>query len=237
MIGNNWIALVITLALALLWLRFNDFIAHRGLISSQLSRKMIHMGTGPIFVLCWLLFDDAFLARWLAALVPALITAQFVLVGLGVIKDPQAVSAMSRTGRREEILRGPLYYGIVFVALTLAFWKSSPVGIVALMLLCGGDGLADVVGKRIQSVAVPWSPNKTLAGSATVFLGGIAFSVVVLEVYILSGLFPGTLANYMPGLLVISLAAMLVESLPFKDIDNLTVPAVSVILGLVLWGL
>ncbi len=236
MIGNNWIALVITLALALLWLRFNDAVAHRGLISSQLSRKLIHMGTGPIFVLCWLFFDDAPLARWLAALVPAMITAQFALVGLGVIKDQQAVDAMSRTGQREEILRGPLYYGIVFVVLTLVFWRSSPVGIVALMLLCGGDGLADVVGKRIRSAAVPWSPLKTLAGSATVFLGGLSFSMVILALYIVAGIFSNRLVDYLPGVMAVSLAAMLVESLPFRDIDNLTVPAVAVILGLLFWG-
>ena len=59
MIGNNWIALVLTFALALAWLRLNDFLAHRGVISSPLSRKIIHIGTGPIFVLCWLFFTPA----------------------------------------------------------------------------------------------------------------------------------------------------------------------------------
>lgn len=74
MLGNVWIALVITFLMALLWLRLNDFLAHRGWISGPLSRKIIHMGTGPIFVLCWLLFPDVWYARWLAALVPLSIT-------------------------------------------------------------------------------------------------------------------------------------------------------------------
>jgi phytol kinase len=38
-----------------------------------------------------------------------------------VIKDSSAVDAMSRTGDRREILRGPLYYGVAFVVLTLVF--------------------------------------------------------------------------------------------------------------------
>jgi len=54
---------------------------------------------------------------------------------------------MSRNGDRREILRGPLYYGIIFVVMTLVFWKDSPIGMVAVMLMCGGDGLADIMGR------------------------------------------------------------------------------------------
>ena len=140
--GNNLAALGITFGMALGWLRLMDFFAARGWIESKLSRKIIHIGTGPIFALCWLLFDDSAQARWLAALVPFAITVQFALVGLGVIKDEAAVKAMSRTGKAVEILRGPLFYGIVFVLLTLIFWKNSTVGLAALMMLCGGDGVA-----------------------------------------------------------------------------------------------
>lgn len=231
MIQNDWVALVITFTLALAWLRLNDFMAHRGWISGPLSRKIIHMGTGPIFVLCWLLFSNAPSARWLAALVPFAITVQFALVGLGIMKDPEAVAAMSRTGDRKEILRGPLYYGIVFVLLTLVFWKTSPLGIIALMLLCGGDGLADVIGKRVKSSKLAWSKNKSWGGTAAMFLGGWIFAVVVLAIYLSAGVWEGNVVNYLPGITVIALAGALVESLPVSDIDNFTVAATAVILG------
>jgi len=55
---NNWLAALFTLVLCVLWLRIMDFAAHRGLVESRLSRKVIHITTGPIFVLCWLLFRD-----------------------------------------------------------------------------------------------------------------------------------------------------------------------------------
>ena len=135
MFNNNVVALVVTLVIALVWLRINDFFAHKGWISSAISRKIIHIGTGPIFVLCWLLFNDSNIAPYLAAIVPLGITLQFALVGLGVIRDPSAVEAMSRTGDRREILHGPLLYGIVFVILTIVFWRRSPIGIIALMVL------------------------------------------------------------------------------------------------------
>jgi phytol kinase len=75
------------------------------------------------------MYPDVEISRWLAALVPLVITAQFVLVGTGIIKDDAAVKAMSRTGDRREILRGPLFYGIAFVAITLIYWKDSLIGI------------------------------------------------------------------------------------------------------------
>ncbi|GAP06663.1 dolichol kinase [Anaerolinea thermolimosa] len=236
MIGNDWVALGLTLGLAIIWLRFNDFLAFRGWISGQLSRKIIHLGTGPIFVLCWLFFSDAGFARWLAALVPGAITMQFVLVGAGIIQDEQAVRAMSRTGDRREVLRGPLLYGMVFVVLTLLFWKNSPVAIVALMLLCGGDGLADIVGKRLPSATLPWSPRKTLLGSLGVFFGGAILSILVVSLFVGQNVLHGPLIKYLPGIFVISFAGMVVESLPWKDIDNLTVPVVATLLGLLFWG-
>lgn len=235
MIGNNWIAFGITLALAFLWLRFMDFVAQRGWISSRLSRKIIHIGTGPIFVLCWLLFDNQPSGRFLAALIPLAITIQFMLVGFGWIKDEASVKAMSRSGDRKEILRGPLIYGIVFVVVTLFYWQN-PIGMVALMVLCGGDGIADVVGIRMESPKIPWALNKTVAGSISLFIGGSLLSLLVLFVFSLAGRLPATLSSFMPGVLVISFVAMLVESLPFKDIDNLTVPLASVILGQFLFG-
>lgn len=231
MLANNVTALAATFILALTWLRVVDFIAHRGWLSGPVSRKIIHAGTGPIFVLCWLFFRDVPASRFLAALVPFAITLQFALVGLGLWRDPAAVQAMSRTGDRREILRGPLFYGIVFIILTILYWKESPIGIVALMMLCGGDGLADIVGKRFGKTRLPWSKNKTWAGSLGMFVGGWLFSVLVIWVYLLSGAFTGSLQDYLLPITVISLVATAVESLPLNDLDNLTVPAVAVILG------
>ncbi len=228
---NEWVALVVTSAAALLWLRINDTLAHRGMISGPLSRKLIHMGTGPIFVLCWLLFPDTPEARYLAAFIPFMITLQFILIGFGMIKDKASVDAMSRHGDPREILRGPVYYGIVFVAMTLIYWKDSPIGMVALMLLCGGDGLADVIGKRIPSSNIPWSPRKTWAGTLSMFVGGWVFAIGILAVFLAAGVFPGSISAYLAPVTLIALAATAVESMPYSDIDNLTVPAVAVLLG------
>jgi phytol kinase len=232
---NNWIAALITLALSVAWLRIMDFFAHRGWIDSRLSRKIIHIGTGPLFVLCWLLYSETPDARWLAASVPLLITIQFALIGFGVIKDEASVSAMTRTGDRREILRGPLYYGIAFIALTVLFWKDSPIGMTALMLMCGGDGIADVVGRRVASPKLPWSRDKSVAGSLSVFLGGLFVAAFILWIYISLRVFPGPFSGYLAPLLLLSLAAAAIESLPFRDVDNLTVTLTAALLGMLLF--
>ena len=231
MFTNNLLALAITFIAAIAWLRLNDFAAHRGWISSHLSRKIIHIGTGPIFVLCWLLFHETPSARYLAALVPGLITIQFLLVGLGILKDEAAVQAMSRTGDRREILRGPLFYGIIFVLLTIIYWKDSPIGMVALMLMCGGDGMADIIGRRFGQRKLPWAPGKSWLGSLAMFLGGWSLALGILWAYSLSGIFASPISTYLPSVTLIALAGTVVESLPIKDIDNITVTLTALVFG------
>lgn len=228
---NNYIALAITFAIALGFLRLMDFFAHRGWIESKLSRKLIHIGTGPIFVLCWFLFNDDPSARWLAALVPFAITIQFALIGFGVIKDQASVDAMSRTGDPREILRGPLYYGIMFVALTLIYWRESPIGIIALMMMCGGDGIADIVGRKFASAKLPWSRDKSIAGTVSVFLGGWLMSAAIIFIYVSAGVFPGDFPKYLLPISVIALVGALVESLHYKDIDNISMTLASALVG------
>jgi hypothetical protein len=92
---------------------------------SRRDRKPVEPKTHPhrhgthLRPLCWLMFTDVvhlplacraraaghhdFNSRWSA---------------WGMVKDEAAVKAMSRTGDPREILRGPLFYGIVFVAMT-----------------------------------------------------------------------------------------------------------------------
>lgn len=228
---NPFLALLLTFVIAVAWLRIMDFAAHQGWVESRLSRKIIHIGTGPIFVLCWLLFPGEWYDRYLAALVPGLITIQFALIGLGIVKDEASVKAMSRSGDPREILRGPLYYGIMFVLMTVIFWKDSPVGIVALMMMCGGDGIADLVGRRFKSPKLFHSPAKSVAGSLGVFFGGWVLSAFVLAMYLLAGVFDGPVSVYLLPLTVIAAVATVIESLPQRDVDNITVTFAAALLG------
>ncbi|MEO0410021.1 MAG: phosphatidate cytidylyltransferase, partial [Cyanobacteria bacterium P01_A01_bin.135] len=175
----NALVTALTLGLAVAWLRVINAIAQRGLIPQTLSRKIIHTGTGPLFALAWPLFAPTPSARFWAALIPLLIALQFTAVGLGLLEDKAAVTAMTRQGDPQEILRGPLYYGLAAVICTL-LWRSSPAGILALMVLCGGDGLADIVGRRWGTAKLPFGSQKSWAGSGAMFLGSLIFGLGML---------------------------------------------------------
>ena len=234
MFNNYWLALIVTFAVAVLWLRLVEYFAHRKLIPAQISRKIIHIGTGLIFILCWLLFPDKPYSRFLAALVPLIITIQFLLIGSGVIKDQAAVDSMSRTGVRQEILKGPLYYGIVFILVTILFWKDNPIGLISLILLCAGDGLAEIVGIQIDSKRLPWSNRKTVIGSLSMLIASILLGILYLYIFSSVGEFSHDVKYYFPSLVTIAFAGTIIESLTKSDLDNLTVPGIAILLGQIL---
>lgn len=232
--AQDLIATGVTFGVAISWLRLMEFFAQRQWLPQTLSRKIIHIGTGLLFVLCWVLFSHAAIARYLAALVPLAFTLQFLAIGTGRLSDPAAVQAMTRHGKPAELLRGPFYYGIMVLLCTIFFWRNSPIGILALMLMCGGDGLADIVGRRWGKHKLPFNADKSWAGSVAMWGGGFIFAYGILALFNTIGYFqpPLNLFYAAKALGAIAFLATLVEALPFKDIDNITLTATAIILGL-----
>ena len=101
----------------------------------------MHVGAGPLFLLCWPLFSDAATAKNWAMVGPLALTLKAAAAGSGLIDDPKTVASMSRSGDRRELLRGPALYGAVFVAATMLCWRELS-GVLALVALCAGDGAA-----------------------------------------------------------------------------------------------
>jgi len=219
------IALLISFVIVATWLLLNDVIAQRRWLPQVLTRKLVHIGTGPIFLIAWNFFSNAWHARWLAALVPAAVLVQFLLVVSGRVARQDLVASMTRTGDPRELLRGPFAYGLVFIVCTLVFWRHSPVGIVCLMLLCGGDGLADVFGRRFGRRRLPFQTHKTWAGSAAFFLAGFAFSLIYLSLFNAWGHFQLDLVRSLGPLALLCLAGTVVEGYSATNVDNITVPA------------
>jgi phytol kinase len=115
--------------------------------------------------------------------------------------------------------------------MTVLYWKDSPIGMVALMLMCGGDGMADVIGRKFGKRKLPWAPEKSWMGSTAMFFGGWILSLGILWVFVAANVFAGPMSIYIPALTLIAIAGTIVESLPLKDIDNITITLSAVILG------
>lgn len=74
---------------------------------------------------------------------------------------------------RNELLQGPSYYAVILIAVTILFWRNSLVGFATISVMCGGDGLADIIGRRLGSAKLPWNKDKSWAGSLAMFGGNV----------------------------------------------------------------
>uniref|UniRef100_A0A383VCW5 Dolichol kinase n=1 Tax=Tetradesmus obliquus TaxID=3088 RepID=A0A383VCW5_TETOB len=211
-----------------------------GLVDQATSRKLVHIISGLAFVLTWPLYSAAPSAALLAAAVPAANAARLIATGCGWMSDAQLISSVSRSGSSSELLRGPLAYVLVLLAATTLTWRQHPAGLVAVAMMCGGDGLADIGGRRWGgSCALPWNAGKSWAGSAAMLLGGLAASLGALSYFMHFGYLPqlqalGT-AELLQRLAAISLACTAVESLPSHWLDdNITVSVTAATLSTLL---
>ena len=194
-----------------------------GVFTTPVTRKLMHMSAGPVFMLTWPFFKSRRSALW-AACVPLAMTLKFALVGLGILNIEADVRTMSRSGDRAELLRGPLLYGVVFVVSTALWFRELPAS-VALLALCFGDGVADVFGRRWgQQHKLPWSPRKSWAGSAG-FLASSFFACLCgsMAFYRCGWSAKPGIECWVPVLIACAVGAA-VESLPMKDVDNILVP-------------
>ncbi|MEW5305561.1 MAG: hypothetical protein WDW36_008093 [Sanguina aurantia] len=155
---------------------------------------------------------------------------------MGFWQDTKLVNSVSRFGDKEELLRGPLYYCIVLIAATILCWRDHPAGLVAIAMMCGGDGLADIVGRRLGTIKLPYNRSKSWAGSSAMMVGGVGMSYGLCTLFSSAGYFTCDPATLLPHLTAICLAATVVESLPVNEVvdDNLSVPAVAVALSFLL---
>jgi len=230
---HNLVALGQSLGIALSYMGAVKLLAHKKVISAHDSRKATHIGMGLLYMSTWRLYDASQAARWVSASIPIAITGQVGLVGLGVLEDEAAVQAMSRTGRREELLQGPLVYGAVHLAGTLLCWLQRPHAMVALSALCAGDGLAEVVGRRVGRHKLPWSARKSWEGSAACVAGAYAASNALLR---WNRCMPESLSPWavQARLLGVAVAAAAAESLDSSHFDNLTTTGAAALASLAL---
>ena len=133
---------------------------------------------------------------------------------------------------RRELLRGPLFYVIILQAATLAWWRTSPVPLLVVATMCGGDGVADIVGRRLPSPRLPWNPAKSVAGTTAMAVVGAGMGVGFVRLFAACGLFRVDAAAATTAAIAVAAVAAIVESLPLPWLDdNLSVPAVSAALA------
>jgi hypothetical protein len=97
-----------------------------------------------------------------------------VAVYLGLYRSQALLDIMTRSGRMEEMSQGPIWYGLVLIAATLACWRERPAGVAAVAVMCAGDGFAELVGQALGGPRWPHNRRKTVAGSCALAAFGFA---------------------------------------------------------------
>lgn len=140
------------------------------------------------------------------------------------------------SGDRREALRGPLYYCVATTFCTLLFWRGpSPVGVLALVQMCIGDGIADIVGRRWNTPHWPAvlgaRANAKTVGGTLAYVGS-AFVASLLYIYVFSvcGCVNVDVTHSVGRIAALTLVCAAVELVVPGD-DNITVPLAACILG------
>jgi len=172
----------------------------------ELSRKVVHIGTGAVVPLAWWFS----IAKPLALTVAALVT---VLIALN--HRWRWFAAMEDVDRRSI---GTVAYAAAITVLLALFWPQRPDAVCsAVLVMAFGDGLAGLIGRGMTS------PQWTVIGQRKSLAGTLTMTLVSLTV--LLGV--GWLGNANPSpltLAVITASAVLLEQFSAGGIDNLTVP-------------
>ncbi|KAL4357653.1 hypothetical protein HN51_028944 [Arachis hypogaea] len=203
-----------------------DALTHRNILNQGLSRKLVHIMSGLLFLASWPIFSNSTEARYFAAFVPFVNLLRLLVNGLSLASDEGLIKSVTREGDPKELLRGPLYYVLMLMLCALVFWRESPIGVVSLAMMCGGDGVADILGRRFGSMKIPYNQKKSWAGSISMLVFGFLVSIGMLYYYSVAGLMQLNWESTVSRVAVVSLVATIVESLPVTKVvdDNISVP-------------
>ncbi|XP_061368857.1 probable phytol kinase 1, chloroplastic isoform X3 [Gastrolobium bilobum] len=173
-----------------------DDLTRRNFLNQDLSRKLVHILSGLLFLVSWPIFSrgqhegnwvplpgeragsgraapavwapsNTTKARYFAAFVPLMNCLRLLVNGLSLASDEGLIKSVTRKGDPRELLKGPLYYVVILMLCALVFWRESPIGVVALAMMSGGDGVADIIGRRYGSMKIPYNQKKSWAGCFT----------------------------------------------------------------------
>jgi phytol kinase len=169
------------------------------------SRKLVHIGAGPVVLIAWAFGVERLIAVPAAAAITLLAALNHRMRVLPAIEDVDRHSY------------GTVAYGASITLLLWLWWPAHPAAVAAgVLVMAFGDGLAGLLGPLIPSPS--WTvlgERRSLAGTAAM---GIASLAVLLTLGLLGGGPPPA------AIALIALVATGLEQWALLGIDNLLVP-------------
>ena len=172
----------------------------------ELSRKIVHIGTGAVVPLAWF-FEIPF--------VVALPVAAVITVVTTINHQWRFIPAVEDVDRNSY---GTIAYGIAITTLLLLFWPTRADAVSAgVLVMALGDGLAGLIGRNVTS------PKWVLFGQTKSSVGTMTMAVVSGLVLIGLARWSGADLSLPAALGMVTMATGL-EQLSWSGLDNLSVP-------------
>ena len=172
----------------------------------ELSRKIVHIGTGAVVPLAWF-FEIPF--------VVALPVAAVITVVTTINHQWRFIPAVEDVDRNSY---GTIAYGIAITTLLLLFWPTRADAVSAgVLVMALGDGLAGLIGRNVAS------PKWVLFGQTKSSVGTMTMAVVSGLVLIVLAQWSGADLSLPAALGMVAMATGL-EQLSWGGLDNLSVP-------------
>ena len=225
-VQQDGLATCVVLLYVLTLISVCEKLVSKQLLSSALSRKIVHCGAAS-WLIFWPLYSHSSSDNWswrLNVFVPVVKGLQLFWKG-AIVRNPndKDVVSMSRTGDPRELLLGPLQFTLVMTVVGLLLFRS-PSSCLIMGAVGIGDGIAPLVGSRYGTHKYR-SPYVNEAGTCKSVEGSVAvFAGTVFGYYVYSFVIsaPITLSAY--AVCVCAIVAALVEGLSPSNIDNLAIP-------------
>jgi uncharacterized protein (TIGR00297 family) len=188
---------------------------------AESRRQWVHVGSGSF----------ALLLRFLTWKQAAALAAVAFLFNLLALPRIGGRSMYRPADHARGFPLGILLYPLSVLALIVIFPSRLDIVAAAWGILACGDGAATLVGRKAQA-PLSWNPDKTVAGTTAFVVCGAAAGIG-LAWWTRSAATPAPeLMATLVAPVVAALAAALVETIPIRLDDNLSVPATA---GVVLW--
>jgi dolichol kinase len=201
-------------------------------VSRKASRKFLHSMIGNfVFIIPFFSYNS------LPLNFPFFVAVPFVLVTFlatpyspfkGVTERLKGLADITEEGHQT----GLVFYAVSYTVLALLFSAKPYLIAAGILPMAYGDAAAAVIGEKYGKRQYRVFAKKSVEGSLTMF--SVTFAAFILSLVFFSWLYTFSVLNYIIPALALALVATLAEALSPLGVDNLTVPALSVLTFLLL---
>ena len=172
----------------------------------ELTRKIVHIGTGPLIPIAYTLNIPKNLALIVAGIVTTALAINYRL------KFFQSIENVDRKSF------GTISYAISITFLIFLFWSNNPSALISgTLVMAFGDGFAGLIGRKINS------PKWIICGQTKSVIGTLSMCLITAIIISSTCYFTDLNITFLEILITTAIATFLEQIGPL-GIDNISVP-------------